>query len=353
MSMQRRKEESAHGTTVITISTGTIFRTVLIILAVVFLYLVRDIVAILLVALLLATLIEPFADRLKKIGIPRGVAVAIIYALGLALFAGVFLLVVPPTVHELTQLVDVLSPLLANTPLGDIGALIDSGSWSQGVDRIAAAVQQSGVLGALPQIGEVLVGAFGVVLAAILILVLAFYMVVEEQVVRRGIALFSPPEYQPFVTQLSVKMREKVGAWMRGQLLIMFVIGLLDYLVLSALGIPYALVLALFGALLEIIPFLGPNLAVIPALLVAATVSPVHMVLVGVAYFVIQQLESAVLTPKIMQKTTGLNPIVTIVAILIGLQIEGMVGALLAIPLAMVISVFYNEVFRQRTEEKV
>lgn len=353
MSMQRRKEESSHGATVITISTGTIFRTILIILAVVFLYLIRDIVVILLVALLWATLIEPFAERLKKVGIPRGVAVALIYALGLALFAGIFLLVVPPTVREFTQLLDVLAPLLAHTPFGDIGNLVNSGSWAQNIENIASTVQQSGVLGALPQVGEILIGAFGVVLAVILILVLAFYMVVEEQVVRRGIALFTPPEYQPFVTQLSVKMREKIGAWMRGQLLIMLVIGVLDYLVLTALGVPYALVLALFGAVMEVIPFLGPNIAAIPALLVGATVSPVHMILVGVGYFVVQQFESAVLTPKIMQKTTGLNPIVTIVAILIGLQIEGMVGALLAIPLAMVISVFYNEVFRQRTEEKV
>lgn len=349
--MQRRKEDVLQHGTVITISTGTVLRTMLIVLAAFFLFIIRDILAIILVALLLATLIEPFASRCKKVGIPRGLSVVAVYLLGVAALAGLFLLVVPPTIHELTQLVDLLSPLLANTPVGDIGILIGNGAWAQSIDRIASTVQQAGFLQALPQIGEVLVGAFGAVLAVIVILVLAFYMVVEEHVVRRGIAIFTPPEYQPFVTQLSVKMREKVGAWLRGQLLIMFVIGLLNYVVLTALGVPYALVLALFGAVLEIIPFLGPNLAAIPAIFAGATISPVHAILVGVGYFVIQQLESTVITPKIMQKATGLNPIVTIVAILIGLQVDGMVGAILAIPIAMVISVFYNEVFRSRTEE--
>lgn len=351
--MQRRKEEAGHASTVITISTGTIFRTILIILAVVFLYVIRDIVAILLVALLIAALIEPFADRLRRMGLPRGLAVAVIYTIGIALFAGVFILVVPPTVRELTQLVDFLSPILARTPFGDLGVVFQSGSWAESFEHLAATVQQSGVLRALPQLGELLVGAFGVVLACILVLVLAFYMVVEEHIVRRGVALFTPPEYQPFVVRLSMKMREKVGAWLRGQLCIMLIIAILDYVALTALGVPYALVLALLGGLMEVVPFLGPNLSVIPAALVAATVSPVHAVLVLAAYFVIQQFESAILTPKIMQKTTGLNPIVTIVAILIGFQVDGMVGAVIAIPIAMVISVFYNEVFRPRTEETI
>lgn len=131
----------------------------------------------------------------------------------------------------------------------------------------------------------------------------------------------------------------------------MLAIAVLDYVALTALGIPYALVLAIFGGLMEVVPFLGPNVAVIPAALVAVTVSPVHGVLVMAAFFVIQQIESTVLTPKIMQKTTGLNPIVTIVAILIGFQVDGIVGAVVSIPLAMIISVFYNEVFRTRTEE--
>ncbi len=349
--MQRRKEDAQHGATVITISTGTIFRVILIGFAAWFLYVIRDIVALVLVALLIAAVIDPFAERMKRYRIPRGLAVAFLYAVGLALLGVAALIIVPPMITELTQVGDFFAPMLAHTPFGDVRAMFEGGTWSQTFANIASTVQQAGVMQALPQLGQALQGAFGAVLACVLVLVLAFYMVVEEHVVRRGIAMFAPADYQPFVTQLSVKMREKVGAWLRGQLLIMLAIAVLDYVALTALGIPYALVLAIFGGLMEVVPFLGPNVAVIPAALVAVTVSPVHGVLVMAAFFVIQQIESTVLTPKIMQKTTGLNPIVTIVAILIGFQVDGIVGAVVSIPLAMIISVFYNEVFRTRTEE--
>lgn len=352
-SMQRRKEEAHHGATVITISTGTIFRVILIGLAAWFLYVIRDIVALMLISLLIAAVIDPFAERMKRFGTPRGVAVAGLYIVGFAVCIGALILVVPPTVQELGQVGEFLAPMLAQTPFGDLRTIFSGGTWTQNIAQIATTVQSAGLLQALPQFGQALQGAFGAVLAVLLVLVLAFYMVVEEHGIRRGIAIFTPAEYQPFVTQLSVKMRDKVGAWLRGQLLIMFLIAALDYIALTALGIPYALVLALFGGLVEVIPFLGPNLSVIPAVLVAFTVSPVHAALVLAAYFVIQQLESNVITPKVMQKTTGLNPIVTIVAILIGFQVDGIVGAVVSIPAAMIISVFYNEVFRTTTDESV
>lgn len=346
--MLRRKEDASHGATVITISTGTIFRTICIVLAVAFLYIIRDIVILFLVALLIAALIDPFAERMKRVGLPRGLSVFFLYVIGLAVIAGVFILVVPPMAYELSQLANVFAPLLSDTSFGDLRDIIQNGTWAQGVESIASTVQQAGVLEAIPQLGSVLQGAFGGVLAVFVVLVLAFYMVVEENVIRRGIALFASPEYQPFVTQLSVKMREKIGAWLRGQLLVMFSIGLLCYIVLIAFGIPYALVLALFAAVLEVVPFLGPMLSVVPAAIIAFSVSPLHAVFILIAYFVIQQFEGHVLVPKIMQKTTGLNPIVSIIAILIGFQVDGILGAVLSVPVAMVISVFYNEVFRQR-----
>lgn len=346
--MAVRKEEEKGGK-VITISTGTIFRTILVILAVYFLYYIRAVVALFLVAVLIAVLVDPIVARMQRLHLPRGLSVAVIYLLGLALLGGMLTLVVPPMISEIQQMAITFGPLLESTPLNNVQSLI-ANIQSQDFGALASTIREAGVLQALPQIGQAAAGALGGVLAFFMVLILAFYLTTEENALRRGIALLTPAEYQPFVAQLSQKMREKVGLWLRGQLLIMFIVALMDYTALSVLGIPYALILALFAGLAEVVPFIGPNIAVIPAVVIAFSVSPVHAVLVMAVYFVVQQIESNILTPKIMQRATGLNPIITILAILIGFKVGSIVGALLAIPLAMTFSVFFNEVFRNRAD---
>lgn len=338
---------------IITISTGTLLRAVLIVLALGVLYLIRDIVGLFLVAVLISVLIDPLADKLQRVGLPRGFAVALIYLVGIAALVGILILMVPPLISEFSQLMVTFAPFIEHSPFSGIDKLFTSNTFSQGFGTIASTVQQAGLLRSLPQLAGLATGAFGGILGIFVILVLAYYMVAQENILRRGIAQLAPAEYQPFVSQLFNKLRDKLGYWLRGQLLIMFVIGLLDFIALSVLGIPYALVLALFAALVEVVPFIGPNVSVLPAIVIAFSVSPVHAILVTAAYFVIQQIESNFLAPKIMQKATGLNPIVVILAILIGFELGGtlglqgsFIGALLAIPVAMICSVFINEVFR-------
>ncbi len=166
-----------------------------------------------------------------------------------------------------------------------------------------------------------------------------------------GAGIIAPPEYQPFVMRLALKSREQMGVWLRGQLALMVSIFLLIYGALSLIGIPYALVLALFAALLEIIPFIGPMVSAIPAIVLALAVSPVHALVTAGAYLVIQQVEGNILVPKIMQKVAGMNPIVSVLAVLIGARVGGIVGAVLSIPLAMAIAVFLEEIFHRETIE--
>ena len=316
--MQRRKEDAQHGATVITISTGTIFRVILIGFAAWFLYVIRDIVALVLVALLIAAVIDPFAERMKRYRIPRGLAVAFLYAVGLALLGVAALIIVPPMITELTQVGDFFAPC-----------------WR--TRRLVTCVQCSkAVRGRRPL--QILRRQSNRPVSCRHFRSLAKRCKVRSARCSRASWSLSwrftwwwrntscvaalQCSHQRTTNRSSRSCRSKCARrlvrGLRGQLLIMLAIAVLDYVALTALGIPYALVLAIFGGLMEVVPFLGPNVAVIPAALVAVTVSPVHGVLVMAAFFVIQQIESTVLTPKIMQKTTGLNPIVTIVAILIG-----------------------------------
>ena len=180
-----------------------------------------------------------------------------------------------------------------------------------------------------------------------MVLVLTFYMVVEEDNARRFVKSLAPVEYQPFLAQLFTKMQKKIGAWLRGQIVLAVVIGIASYIGLTILGVPYALVLALIAGLFEVVAYVGPIFATIPAAIIGFSVSPLMGVLVIILYLVIQQLEGNVLVPKIMQRVTGLNPIISIVALLIGVKLGGIMGAIFAIPIATMVSVILEELFAE------
>ncbi len=335
---------------VIAVSTGTFIKAVLIAAGLAFAWFIRDILAVLFVAVLLAALIDPLADAFAKRRIPRSLAVLLVY-LGLGgLFAFAFLLLAPVVAKELGQLLSAIpaSPLLAffdkfQAAVGQYGLQ----------ENLASALQalQSGVTSSFTSVFSTITGVFGAVAAVLIVLVLAFYMVVEEESARRFFKNLAPEEYQPYLSRLFEKMQHKVGSWLRGQMALGTVIGVLVYVGLLALDVRYALVLALLAALMEFIPYVGPILSVVPAVLIAFGDSPLKALSVLVLYVVIQQLENNLLVPKIMQKATGLNPIASIVALLIGVKLAGFVGALLSIPVATMVSVVLEDLFTKEPED--
>jgi predicted PurR-regulated permease PerM len=336
----------------IRITTDTIFRFILIVLAIVAAFYLRQVVVIVLVALLLAALIDPFADRLQKYRFPRGLSVAVVYLVIASILSGVALLVVPPTVEQGTDLVNQYLPFVTEFT-GNDPLLVAAFDDEFTVTQIWQAIQESGVSDAVPEIINILSGAMNAVAAIILILILAFYMVIEEQELKREVVQWvTPAPYRDFVIHVMPKIKVQIGKWLRGQLILMLAVGGLVFIGLSILGLPFALILAVVAGLLEVIPFLGPNLAMIPAVVIGLSVSPMHAIFVLIIYFVIQQIEADVLTPKIMQRVAGLNPVLSIVAILVGFEVAGIVGGLLAIPFAMIISVFVKEWASYRQSSK-
>lgn len=346
--MSPRKEDGLRLSPTIAISSGTMFRILLIAAAAAFLYLIRDIVAMILIAILLAALIDPFADAVARWRIPRALAVIAVYLLSFALLALAVVLIVPPMLAEISELTTALLPFFAGTA----GALqvqtFFAGAWSTNLGETIAAVRDSGVAGAFPRIAAFGTSAVDVVFRAIIVLILAFYFVVEKDSMVRAIGIVAPPEYQPFVSRMALKARERMGVWLRSQLLLMLAVFLLTYAALSILGVPYALVLALFAGLMELIPFVGPMLSAVPAIFLAFAVSPLHALFTALAYLIVQQIEGNILVPKIMQKVAGVNPIVSVLAVLIGWRVGGIVGAIISIPLSMTLAVFFTEIFRER-----
>ncbi len=335
---------------VISISTGTFVKAVLIAAGLAFAWFIRDILAVLFAAVLLAALIDPLAGVFARRRVPRALAVLLVYLVLIGVAAGAVLVLVPIVGSELSQLVGAIP----TSPFWDVFGKFQAVTAEYGLqENVAAALRslQSGVTSSFTSVFSTITGVFGALAAGLPVLVLAFYMVVEDESARRFFKNLAPEEYQPYLSRLFSKMQGKVGAWLRGQLTLGTVIGVTVYLGLLILDVRYALVLALLAALLELVPYVGPILSVIPAVLIAFGQSPVKALSVLVLYVVIQQLENNILVPKIMQKATGLNPIASIVALLVGVKVGGFVGALLSIPVATMAAVVLEDLFTKEPED--
>lgn len=170
-----------------------------------------------------------------------------------------------------------------------------------------------------------------------IVLVLAAYWLIYYEQVRQGLLdhIALDKNKRKFLDDTFKAVETRLGTWVKGQILISFVIGFSTWIVLLILGVPYAGVLALIAAILELIPTLGPILSAVPAALIALTVSTQMFFIVVIAYIVIQQVESYFISPKLMGHVVKLNPFVVLVVVLIGTQLIGIIGALIAVPVTI------------------
>jgi predicted PurR-regulated permease PerM len=192
---------------------------------------------------------------------------------------------------------------------------------------------------------------FGGFISLVIIFVMTFYLTIQRDPIKKILTTVLPETMLPQWLDVAEKMKEKMGLWIRGQLLLSLTVGILVFCGLKILVIKYALVLGLFVAVLEFLPYIGPILASIPAMFIAfSDKGLVGFFTVMVMYFVIQQFENHLIVPKVMQKAVGLNPIVSIVSVLSGAKLAGVLGALVAIPVATALSVLLQHVLAKKTE---
>ncbi len=327
---------------VIEISTWTVFKLVFILLALWFLFVIKGILAILFIALILTALVAPFAGWLEKKKIPRGLAAIIVYLVLFGLLAGVAAVIIPPISEETKELGKDLpmqwEKLTAHFPW--------AANYSQSI-RSHLKSLETNIPQTLNSAFSKITGVVGGIISFFVILVITYYMTVEEDALKRIFRAVAPSKYQPRALKVINKMQEKVSLWLRGQLILGLIVAVLTYVGLLILRVDYALVLALTAGILEVVPYLGPIIAAIPAIFLGFAQSPILALLVLILYFVIQQAENHILVPKIMQKAVGLNPVFCIIALLVGARVGGFVGVLLAIPVATAISVAIEEIYSE------
>lgn len=337
----------------IELSVTTFLKALAIIAVVYFFYRVIDVLALVFVAIIFATALEPAVNWMSRNKIPRALCVLVLYLVIFLVLSLIIVLMIPPLVNEVTELAKSF-PYYYERLLSAFSYVSGSGQ-----DAVALALQQSlsslgsNLAQATTSILATLVSVFGGLFQFVILLTIAFYLVVEEDGILRFVRSVTPSKYHPYTIQMMRRLKSKLGSWLRGQLLLMVIIGVLTYVGLSILGAKYAMVLALWAGVTEVIPYVGPILGAIPAVFLALSVSPMQALLVGLLYLVVQQLENNIIVPLVMKKTVGLNPIISIIAIAVGIKLGGVMGAILSIPVAVSIGVFLSDFFDKRLSEEL
>ncbi len=333
----------------ISISSATIIKVVLWVAFLFLLYYIKDIVLVVLAAIVIASAIEPVANWLTARKIRRLPAVILIYfVLGLVL-AILFIFFVPSILREGINYLNNLPP---NFNLADLWSPL-SGFLGSDVDISGNTISISSLLsGSEDAIAGTGAGAFktasvifGGALSFILMIVLSFYLAVQEDGVGSFLRLISPLKHHTYITDLWKRSQKKIGFWMQGQLLLGLIVGVLTYLGLMVLGVEHALLLAVIAGIFELIPIFGPILSAVPAVLIAFGDSGTTLaLLVAGLYLIIQQFENHLLYPLVVRKIVGISPMVVILALVIGGKLAGFLGVILSVPISAALMEFVSDI---------
>lgn len=325
--------------TTIDISLKSLFKIMGVLLAFWLLYAIRDIVLLLFLVVIIVMALDPIVDRWQRL-MPRGVAVVILFVILIGVITGIVSLLFPPLISQ-------IGDLATNLPSYAHQLELVSNSFNANSDLDLTQRLLEGVSQQLSNISRGFInttlGILGGVLSFLTVVILSVYLLLEEKGIRNFFVSLLPLTQKEHITQAVNKVGEKLGAWLRGQLFLMLIIGLATTIWTSLLGLPYALTLGLWAGLTEVIPYLGPILGGIPILLLAFIDSPLKALIALVLIALTQQVESNFIVPKVMQKAVGLSPVIVIIALMIGNKLFGITGTILAVPMAATLFVILQE----------
>ncbi|MFA6536691.1 MAG: AI-2E family transporter [Candidatus Paceibacterota bacterium] len=342
----------------IRINSGTIIKTILFVVFLFLLYSIRDIVLVVLTAIVIASAVEPATKWFTKHNVHRVAAVLVVYLVATIILAGVFYLLVPSVLNEasnfLTKAPEYLNKIKLWSPIEPSQSLVATQSLSTfssgfSFEQIVGDIQ-SMLSNTSEGFVKIVSLVFGGAFSFILIVVLSFYLAVQEDGVSNFLKVITPLKSQKYVVGLWVRTRDKIGYWMQGQLLLSVIIAILVYLGLTIIGVKNALLLALLAGIFELIPVFGPILAAIPAILAGIFDGGglTTGLLIAGLYLIVQQFENHLIYPLVVQKIVGISPIIVILALIIGGKLAGFLGIILAVPFAAALMEYFHDIQREK-----
>jgi len=323
------------------------------------LYMVSDFILVIIASVVIASAIEPAVAAAKKRNIPRLPAVLSVYLISALVFVGLFYFLLLPLAGEISSFIRTLT-IYSNsiTNGGILSDLFRTQNLFGGFDTPVLIRELSAQLNSLSAFLSqgIFSGAsliFGGIFNFVLILVLSFYLVAQEDGVSKFLKMITPMQHERYVIGLWRRSQHKIGLWMQGQLLSSALMALLVYLSLLIIGVPHALLLAVLAGVFELIPLVGATLAAIPTIFIAYTWGGMSIALIVAGlYIVIQQLEGHLIYPLVVKKMVGIPPIISIVSLVIGGTLAGFLGVLISVPVAAALMEFISD-FEERKIAKL
>ena len=331
----------------IEISYRTIIFAVSFLIAIWFLIQIREIIILIFLSIIfLSALLKP-VNWLSARKIPRVLSVIIVYILVLTLISFIIGIIVPPLVKQSQDFISKLPQILSTVNNFLIFHQIPVENFSNGIERQLEQLASN--------IISISTKIFQSIFLFITIFVFTFYLLLEWKKFIKFVTSPFSGRQEKIVESVITKVENGLGQWIRGQLSLSLIVGILTYFGLRLLGIPFALPLALIAGILEIVPIIGPIISSIPAILVGLTVAPILGLAAAALFFIIQQIENNFIIPLVMSKAVGIQPPIIIVALLIGAKLAGVAGAFLAVPIVVVAKIVIKEVFYedQRFEDSI
>jgi predicted PurR-regulated permease PerM len=333
----------------------------------IFLFLIvelKDLVLLFLTAIILASAMEPFVKVMEKIKFPRILSVSIVYIIFISLIFWLSVLFVPALIEQINNFIKQLPVYVEslNTWLdtkvesGGVLASIVEELRNRAQDSLAnvseLSVKSSAIKTNVNIFGGTILGIFGGLLNFALVLVFSFYLAIQDHGIDNFLKIITPVKYTKYSLNLWKRTQRKISLWMQGQLFLAFIIGLITYLgLIIFFDFEHSLLLAVIAGLMELIPIAGPFLAAIPAMIIALITGGWSLVGgVAIFYLVIQMIENQIIYPLVVNKVVGVPSIIVILSVIIGVQLFGFLGAILAIPISAAFMEYYKDVEKRQLE---
>lgn len=334
------------------VGTRVLLRAALLLAAAYLVYLIRDVVILVLLAVLTAAALVPAITKLRKFGLSRTAAVIISYAVLFAIGAILLAVFLPLFFSEIKQFLENWPEYTKrlDTFMGGIETYSQSIGIQFSKDEFSQNIEGN-IAQWFSQIFSTTINLFQGFIHFIGYFFLALYLSLEERGIEKFFLLLTPRQYHAQALSIASRMQGKVSQWLFGQMLLMLIAFGIYYIGLTLLGVPYALAIAFFGGFMEILPYVGPVLAAVPAAIIALLASPVLGASVLAFYIVAHQVEAHIVAPQVMKHSAGLNPVALIIAILVGLELGGAIGIILAVPITMMLSVFVDDVLLKKSNQ--
>jgi predicted PurR-regulated permease PerM len=355
---QTTKENMQNGGIVhldVDITVKTFIIALLIVAGVLVLFKIKIVFLLIFISYIMMSVFRPFVYKLVEGRISKPWAILIVYGVVIALITGLLAVVSVPVLTEISRFIQHLPELI-----DDLASRSDF--WekvinslglndvSQGLSRAAA---DSFSVNTVQQAVEGVFGVFGLFISTVSVIVMSAYLVAERDNILKEVTSYIPKSStRKSIRRLLVTLEHQLGLWFRGLIFHVVIVFVMTYVSLTVIGVPFALSLAVIAGMLEIVPTIGPFIAFLPAFIIAAaTGSPLTMLGVVATYIIISILEGNIITPQVMKRVVGLNPLVTLIAILIGAELAGIPGVVIAVPSVVVIQVILKFMVNQEKNE--